>query len=123
MTKVEATRILKSKMDGNVDTSYEWAEAVRMAIEALIKESKMVSREILEQVMWERDTAVEQLRIWVTKMIEIQKASTIDIDRPQGKWKQAENVKYAVCTNCKCHGNFYMRYCPNCGARMEVGGE
>lgn len=35
MTKEEAIEMLKSKMDGNVDTSYEWAETVRMAIEAL----------------------------------------------------------------------------------------
>lgn len=31
----EAIKNLKSKMDGSVDTSYEWAETVRMAIEAL----------------------------------------------------------------------------------------
>ena len=35
MTNKEAIDILKSKMDGNTDTSYEWSEAVRMAIEAL----------------------------------------------------------------------------------------
>ena len=35
MTKEEAIKILKSKMDGSVDTSYEWVETVRMAIEAL----------------------------------------------------------------------------------------
>lgn len=35
MTKEEAIKILKSKMDGHTDTSYEWAETVRMAIEAL----------------------------------------------------------------------------------------
>lgn len=35
MTREEAIKILKSKMDGSVDTSYEWAETVRMAIEAL----------------------------------------------------------------------------------------
>lgn len=35
MTRKEAIAILKSKMDGSVDTSYEWAETVRMAIEAL----------------------------------------------------------------------------------------
>lgn len=38
MTNKEAIRILKSKMDGSVDTSYEWAEAVRMAIKALEQE-------------------------------------------------------------------------------------
>lgn len=38
MTKEEAIKILKSKMDGSVDTSYEWAEAVRMAIESIANE-------------------------------------------------------------------------------------
>ena len=35
MTNQEAIKILKSKMDGTVDTSYEWAETVRLAINAL----------------------------------------------------------------------------------------
>lgn len=35
MTNEEAIKILKSKMDGSVDTSYEWAETVRLAIKAL----------------------------------------------------------------------------------------
>ena len=35
MTRKDAIVMLKSKMDGSVDTSYEWAEALRMAIEAL----------------------------------------------------------------------------------------
>lgn len=35
MTNEEAIKMLKSKMDGNTDTSYKWAETVRMAILAL----------------------------------------------------------------------------------------
>lgn len=35
LTRKEAIAILKSKIDGSVDTSYEWAETIRMAIEAL----------------------------------------------------------------------------------------
>ena len=35
MTNTEAIEILKSKLDGSVDTSYEWCEAVRLAINAL----------------------------------------------------------------------------------------
>ena len=35
LTKERAIEILKSKMDGSVDTSYEWVETVRMAIQAL----------------------------------------------------------------------------------------
>lgn len=35
----DAIKMLKSKMDGHTDTSYEWAETVRMAIKALEQES------------------------------------------------------------------------------------
>lgn len=35
MTNEEAIKMLKSKMDGNTDTSYEWCECVRLAIKAL----------------------------------------------------------------------------------------
>lgn len=35
MTNEEAIKILTSKLDGSVDTSWEWTEAVRMAIQAL----------------------------------------------------------------------------------------
>lgn len=37
---IEAIKMLKSKMDGHTDTSYEWAETVRLAIKALEQESK-----------------------------------------------------------------------------------
>ena len=36
MKREEAIAMLKSKIDGSIDTSYEWAETVRMAIEALL---------------------------------------------------------------------------------------
>lgn len=35
MTNKDAIKILKSKMNGSVDNSYEWAETVRLAINAL----------------------------------------------------------------------------------------
>lgn len=35
----DAIKMLKSKMDGHTDTSYEWAETARMSIKALEKES------------------------------------------------------------------------------------
>ena len=49
MTREEAIEMLKSKMDGNTDTSYEWAETVRMAIKALEQEpcEDCVSRKAL----------------------------------------------------------------------------
>ena len=81
MTREEAIEILKSKMDGSVDTSYEWAEAVRMAIEALKAPTGFISKrdaidalgeeppvwydgedEIAERNQWRRDkAAIESL--------------------------------------------------------------
>ena len=56
MTREEAIKILKSKMDGSVDTSYEWAEAVRMAIEALSAEALPAVRNV--------KTTTELWNIW-----------------------------------------------------------
>lgn len=42
MTREEAIKILKSKMDGHTDASYDWAETVRMAIEALGLEPRWI---------------------------------------------------------------------------------
>ena len=40
MTNKEAIEMLKSKMDGSIDTSYSWCEAIRLAIQALEKTEK-----------------------------------------------------------------------------------
>ena len=39
-TNEDAIKMLKSKMDGSVDTSYEWVETVRLAINALEQQPK-----------------------------------------------------------------------------------
>ena len=61
MTREDAIKILKSKMDGHTDTSYEWAETVRMAIKALEQEPKWIPvserlpedrREVLVTAYW-----------------------------------------------------------------------
>jgi hypothetical protein len=41
MNREQAIKMLKSKMDGHTDTSYEWAETVRMAIKALEKDKTL----------------------------------------------------------------------------------
>lgn len=43
MTREEAIKMLKSKLDGKTDTSYEWVEAVGMAIKALKDEKPLVT--------------------------------------------------------------------------------
>ena len=41
MTTQEAIKILKSKLDGHTDTSWEWCETVRMAIRSLESDRKI----------------------------------------------------------------------------------
>ena len=55
MTREEAIKILKSKMDGHTDTSYEWAETVRMAVKALEQEpcEDTISRKYIKQKLQE----------------------------------------------------------------------
>ena len=60
MTNEEAIKILESKMDGSVDTSYEWAEAVRMAIEALKVPTGFISK---QDVKW-------QIQEWINELNE-----------------------------------------------------
>ena len=49
MTREDAIKILKSKMDGSVDTSYEWVETVRMAIKALEQPERQKGTWILDK--------------------------------------------------------------------------
>lgn len=51
MTREEAIKMLKSKMDGHTDTSYEWAETVRMAIKALSQQTDTL--DVLQKIRQE----------------------------------------------------------------------
>lgn len=78
MTREEAISILKSKMDGSVDTSYEWAEAVRMAIKAL------------EQLEPHWISVTERLPEYGTQVLAIHKDGDYEInhviDEEDGEW-------------------------------------
>ena len=95
MTKEEAIKMLKSKMDGHTDTSYEWAETVRMAIKALEQEPREGH--------------------WISHREHCENLGVM----PSGLGA------YEWCSNCDCgidvkewHRNHY-NYCPNCGADMR----
>lgn len=50
MTNQKAIQILKSKLDGSVDTSYEWCECVRLAINALETTDVISRKEVSELI-------------------------------------------------------------------------
>ncbi len=131
MTREEAIKMLKSKMDGHTDTSYEWAETVRMAIKALEQE-----------ITTENDLEVDCIsRFEVTEIINEEWDTDIILDRiealpsitPQepkkGHWTHdGANVR---CSNCGIgYKDAYGRtsaitynFCPNCGADMRAESE
>lgn len=66
MTREEAIKILKSKMDGHTDTSYEWVETVRMAIKALEQEPILdkIRAEMLEEMLSHSGTGEEVIQAY-----------------------------------------------------------
>lgn len=55
MTNKEAIKMLKSKMDGHTDMSYEWVETVRLAINALELADKFNWIDANDRLPTERD--------------------------------------------------------------------
>lgn len=97
MTNEECIKMLKSKLDGNTDTSYEWCECVRLAIKAL-----------------EQPTADDC----------VSRKDVLALAK-RGKWieKTGEGFDaWAECSECGCVNPFEddFNYCPNCGADMRV---
>lgn len=75
----------------------------------------MVSREVFEQVMWERDLAIEQLKDLGYGLGEKPKT---------GHWKYYQNEKGDWINECSVCGSdagvgYQYPYCPNCGTRMR----
>lgn len=105
MTREEAIKILKSKMDGNTDTSYEWAETVRMAINALEQERSRLAqitqyRNDCEKLMQENEQlkkALEQEPIDKSAMMhEIYMEGVNMSGEYQGCWVRFKDIEYVV---------------------------
>lgn len=136
ITREEAIAMLKSKMDGNVDTSYEWAETVRMAIEALQAKTDgdLISREdairTIDLVDY-RGYSIDMVRKITDLCIDaINELPSADTDRPQGKWIQQyigrDAIPHKRCNQCNAvieesfFGYVYdVNFCPQCGADMR----
>ena len=65
MTNEQAIKMLKSKMDGHMDTSYEWAETVRMAIKALKQQPRedTISRQAAIDLTWKDPSYSDPLNV------------------------------------------------------------
>ncbi|MBQ3329955.1 MAG: hypothetical protein IJG87_02125 [Ruminococcus sp.] len=76
----------------------------------------------IEQIKWERDVAIEQLKFigkgLGEKMDDVKPVKT-------GKWIEATNDDpcYYYCSECHWLSDIKTPYCPNCGARMGENDE
>jgi rubrerythrin len=84
----------------------KWNEAVDMAIEAL-------SAEVVHKPDYSYEADM------VRRMKE-----ALSVDRPTGEWRKTENDEMEItgyyCSMCDMPTDEPTRFCPNCGAKMEV---
>lgn len=109
IAKIEDLRKLSTKTIG---------EAISNTPTADVVEGKAI-----EQLKWERDTAIAQLESYGVGFCENKELTVVK----HGEWRRDLNF-YPYCTVCgenpwsaiKPEGN--LKYCPYCGAIMDGGG-
>lgn len=121
MTREEAIEMLKSKMDGHTDTSYEWAETVRITIKALEQKpcEDCISRQAVLDLIADYDLSMGQVVEGVHALPSV-------TPQPKMGWWLAKSFHEVYCDNCGFDFDIMtnefidkMRYCPNCGIKMQ----
>lgn len=126
MTNEECIKMLKSKLDGNTDTSYEWCECVRLAVKALEQQPEdCISRQAVLN-LFNKSDEYRWETTWIRRKIEKLPSAT---PHKRGKWldkkmtiKGGHGLAYGRygCSVCKKKQPSKTNFCPNCGAKMEV---
>lgn len=99
------------------------AKAIREALKPLLDDilniptAEVVSKSAFEQVVWERDTALRQLREDYGVGLGEKKRDVVEVRH--GEWIPVDEKRDAFdCSECDAMVSRTMNYCPNCGARM-----
>ena len=111
-------------MDGSVDTSYEWAETIRLAINALEKETinDCISRpDVLELIEDINDTVFGQV---VSKGV--MNLRSVQPKKQTGRWIKTideDGTEYWLCSKCRCGSDKATNFCPECGSDNRMDSE
>jgi hypothetical protein len=131
MTNEQAIKMLKSKMDGHTDTSYEWTETVRMAIKALEQETceDCISRQAVldgvDRYIYKSQSTGTQDDFYSFAELVVKQLPPVTPQQKTGKWIDCSDEGYVECPFCghatNCEDNIdELHYCFYCGARMEA---
>lgn len=138
MTREEAIKMLKSKMDGHTDTSYEWAETVRMAIKALEQEpcEDTISRQAVNTLVDELARAISDERCCISRgrstatiMRDFYHLPSVNPQAKTGHWIAEDMFDGNLAYRCsECSELFWIEsgtpkdneynFCPKCGKRL-----
>lgn len=131
-TNEDAIKMLKSKMDGSVDTSYEWVETVRLAINALEgkKKREMTNEDAIKMLANARyaDDLQGNEDLTTAHYMAIEALMPTEKEEP-AEWivntdesRRWDRVRYycSACNDWNTYGK--SKYCPNCGRRMQSEG-
>lgn len=82
----------------------------------------VVEVKAIEQLKWERDTAIKQLQLYGVGLGEDKELAEVK----HGKWRLETDdeipdpmFKLVVCSTCNKTANNTYNYCPNCGTKMD----
>ena len=105
---------LRIKDDGDILTQTVYDGIVDVLSSLPSAQPEQPSREYIEQLRWERDLAIQQLKELGYGLGEKPRTQP---EQRKGKWLN-ESMDYAECSECGFYG-ITTNYCPQCGADMR----
>lgn len=86
----------------------------------LLEAADVVPRSAYEQVRWERDLAIQQLKEDYGVEFGEKKKDVAPVRH--GRWVTCRGGKDRQCSECNWSTDFNIprNYCPNCGAKMDL---
>lgn len=97
----------------------DFDNGVKYVLEKLdaLPTADVVSQEAIEQLKWERDTAIKQLQSYGVGFGENKELTEVK----HGEWETTDTPlgRCCVCTVCGSCPTMEYNYCPYCGAKMD----
>ena len=130
MTNEEAIKLVKEVTGMSLDWDDAHYDALQMAIKALEQQpcEDAISRQAAIDATWFEPSYTDPLNVLAEVRDRLKALPSAQPERKKGQWIKEDrgHVEYcAVCDQCGFDWIWsdreYFKFCPNCGAKMEVG--